>query len=67
MTSFFFPHLKSCVTNPKIRDYIQNTNAELLEKGQNTNVIKKLVEEAHVFFEKNLDVLEGLLQNLKDE
>ena len=48
---FFFPYLNKCVTEPKIRDYVQKTNAELLLEGQESHVIKLLVEKAHIFLD----------------
>ena len=67
VTCFFFPKLNKCVTDPKIKEFVQKTNAELLEKDQEPHVIKLLVEKAQRFFENNIEVLEDLLENLKDE
>jgi len=39
----------------------------LLEPHQEPHVIKLLVEKCQRFFENNIEVLEELLENLKDE
>ena len=43
------------------------TNAELLEDKQEPHVISLLVEKAQRFFENNIEILEILLHNLKEE
>ena len=39
----------------------------MLESGQESHVIKLIVEKAQVFFEQNLDYVEELVESLKDE
>ena len=67
VTSFFFPKISKCVTDRKVKDFIMQTNAELLEDNQEPHVISLLVEKAQRFFENNIEILEILLDNLKEE
>ena len=67
VTSFFFPKISKCVTDTKVKDFIMQTNAELLEDNQEPHVISLLVEKAQRFFENNIEILEILLDNLKEE
>ena len=67
VTSFFFPRISKCVVDQKVKDFIKQTNAELLEDKQEPHVISLLVEKAQRFFENNIQVLEVLLDNLKEE
>ena len=46
VTSFFFPRISKCVVDEKVRDFIKQTNSELLEENQETHVISLLVEKA---------------------
>ena len=34
VAAFFFPNLSKCITDPKVKAFIQSINSELLEKGQ---------------------------------
>ena len=67
MSSFYFPNLSKCITDPKIKDFIQGINNELLTTDQESHVIKLLVEKAKFFFVNNFDVVEELLETLKAE
>jgi len=67
VSAFFFPKQKKAIQDRKIRDFIARTNQELTEEGQEIHVISLLVTKAVRFFENNIDVLESLLQQLKDE
>ena len=67
VTSFFFPSMYKAITDPRIVNIIQNTNSELLEQGQESHVISLLVWKMETFLQQNPDLIEELLENLRDE
>jgi hypothetical protein len=34
VTTFYFPRLNKMITDPRLRRFLENTNRELLESGQ---------------------------------
>lgn len=67
VTTFYFPRLGKKITDPKLRAFIDNTNKELLEEGQEASQIKNIASKAHRFMMSNIWILETLIENLKDE
>ena len=67
VTTFYFPKLAKKITESKLREFIYNTNRELLEKGQEASQIKNIANKAHRFMMKNIWILENLIGTLKDE
>ena len=67
VASFYFPNVSKCITDPEIKRFIQNTNAELLAEGQEPHVIKLLVLKGKMFLSKNFEVIRNLLEDLKAE
>lgn len=49
VATFYFPRLGKCVTSDPIRDFIDQTNKELLEPTQEVKQIKMVAEKAHRF------------------
>ena len=67
VASFYFPQINKCITDPAIRNFIKDTNEQLQEQGQEPYVIKLIVEKAQILFINQLEILETLMDNLKDE
>ena len=43
VSTFYFPRLAKAIKDEKIRQFIDNTNRELLEDGQESSQIKNIV------------------------
>ncbi len=67
VTTFYFPRLAKMITDPSLRQFIDNTNRELLEPGQEARQIKNIALKAHRFVMGNIWILEDLLDTLKAE
>lgn len=67
VSTFFFPRLGKMITDQKIRQFVDNTNRELLEEGQEVAQIKNIVAKAHRFMLGNVWIFEELIGQLKDE
>lgn len=67
VTTFYFPKLGQKITDPKLREFVNNTNKELLEEGQEASQIKNIANKAHRFMMSNIWIMETLIDNLKDE
>ena len=67
VTTFYFPRLGKCITDDRLRDFIDSTNKELLEPNQEVKQIKMVAEKAHRFLFSNIWILETLIEDLKDE
>ena len=67
VATFFFPRLGKMITDQSIRQFIENSNRELLEEGQEAGQIKNIVSKAHRFILGNIWILEDLIGQLKDE
>ena len=67
VTTFYFPRLAKMITDQRLRDFIENTNRELLEPDQEARQIKMIAEKAHRFLLANIWILEELLFTLQEE
>ena len=67
VTTFYFPRLSKMITDPSLRQFIDNTNKELLEPGQEAAQIKNIALKAHRFVLGNIWILEDLIDTLKAE
>ena len=67
VTTFYFPRLGKCITDDRLRDFIDHTNKELLEPNQEVKQIKMVAEKAHRFLLSNIWILEVLIEDLKAE
>jgi hypothetical protein len=67
LTTFYFPRLSKMITDQRLRDFIDKTNRELLEEGQEAAQIKNIANKAHRFMMKNVWIMEELIMTLKDE
>lgn len=67
VTTFYFPRLGKMITDQRLRDFIENTNKELLEPDQEARQIKMIAEKAHRFLLANIWILEELLFTLQEE
>lgn len=66
VAAFYFPSQSKIVTDERIEEFLEQSNSELL-KGTKPDVIILLVRKALNFFEQNMDIIETLISNLKDE
>ena len=67
VSTFYFPRLGKMITDDKIRQFIESTNRELLEEGQEASQIKNIANKADRFIMNNSWILENLIDTLKDE
>ena len=67
ITAFYFPRLGKMITDPRLRTFIESTNQELFETGQEVAQIKNIAAKAHRFMMSNIWILEDLIGTLKDE
>ena len=67
VTTFYFPRLGKMITDERLRDFIESTNRELLEPGQEVSQIKNIAAKANRFLMNNIWILEDLIDTLKDE
>lgn len=51
VTSFYFPKVCKAISDQRIKEFIERTNAELVEIGQQPHVIELLVTKAYRFIE----------------
>ena len=65
VATFFFPRLGKMITDEKIRQFLDNSNRELLEEGQEPAQIRNIVSKAHRFILSNIWILEDLIETLK--
>lgn len=67
VTTFYFPRLSKMITEPRLREFIDHTNRELLEPSQEVSQIRKIAAKANLFLMNNIWILEDLIATLKDE
>lgn len=67
MAAFYFPTMSRVVTDDRIFNFMAKTKAEMLRSDQTPSAINDLVMSTVLFFETNMDILEDLISNLKDE
>lgn len=67
VATFYFPRLSKMIKDSRVRQFIDNTNRELLEQGQEASQIKNIAAKAHRFILSNIWILEDLIETLKDE
>ena len=67
MASFYFPKRGQIITDERINTFLEHTAAELMQENQQPELIHLIVVKAVKFLETNIDILQDLIQNLKDE
>ena len=55
------------LSDARIRTYIETTNTELLQVGQEIVQIKEILTKANLFMLNNIWIFENLIATLKDE
>lgn len=61
VATFYFPKLSKMIKDSRLRQFIDNTNRELLEQGQEASQIKNIAAKAHRFILSNIWILEDLI------
>ena len=67
ITAFFFPKLSKMITDEKIRTFIDKTNSELLQEGQEASQILNVATKARRFLMNQIWIMEDLILTLKEE
>ena len=57
VSTFYIPNLMRFVKDDNIRQFIDSTNKELLEEGQEAKQIKLIVQKGHRFIRDNIWIL----------
>lgn len=57
VATFYFPRLGKMIGDQRVRQFVESTNRELLEDGQEAGQIKNIVSKAHRFIMSNIWIL----------